>query len=146
MTAMESANREAVRRLYEEALNQNRPELLPEFISEEIAFHSVTEARGMAEYRAMTERLRVAFGDMRFTIHDLIASGDRVVVRWSMDATHQGPLAGIPATGKPIQQRANVIYRMEDGKIVEGWAQMDQLGVLKQIGANPLANATAKKQ
>lgn len=146
MTASESENLGIVRRLYEEVLNQNRPDLLPELVSEDIAFHSVTEARGMAEYRAMTERLRVAFGDMHFTIHDLIASGDRVAVRWGMDATHQGPLAGIAATGKTIHQRANVIYRMQAGKIAEGWAQMDQIGVLRQIGVDPLAHATAKKQ
>jgi predicted ester cyclase len=95
----------------------------------------------LAAYQAMTNRLRVAFGDMRFTIHDLIASGDRVVVRWSMTAKHHGPLAGIPATGKPIQQRANVIYRMEGGRIAEGWAQMDQMGVLRQLGIDPLASA-----
>ena len=69
-----------------------------------------------------------------------------MVVRWSMDAKHQGPLAGIPATGKTIQQRANVIYRMQAGKIAEGWAQMDQIGVLRQIGVDPLAKATARKQ
>jgi hypothetical protein len=132
MTISDAANIETVRRLYEEVLNQNRPELLPELLSEDIIFHTVTE-----------ERLREAFGDMHFTIHDLIASGDRVAVRWSMNATHRGPLAGIPATGKPIQQRANVIYRMKEGKIAEGWAQMDQIGVLRQIGIDPLANAKA---
>lgn len=141
-----SENLRIVRRLYEDALNQNRPELLLELLSQDIAFHGVTEERGIVAYRTMTDRLRVAFGDMRFTIHDLIASGDRVAVRWSMDAKHQGPLAGIPATGKTIQQRANVIYRMQAGKIAEGWAQMDQIGVLRQIGVDPLANATAKKQ
>lgn len=143
MTAPEAANAETVRKLYDEALNQNRPELLPELLTEDIVFHGTTEEQGMAAYQAMTGRLRVAFGDMRFTIHDLIASGDRVVVRWSMTANHQGPLAGIPATGKPIQQRANVIYRMEGGKIAEGWAQMDQIGVLRQLGVDPLANAKA---
>lgn len=141
MTATETANLETVRKLYDEVLNQNQAELLPVLLSEDIAFHSATETRGIAEYRAMTERLRTAFAGMHFTIHDLIASGDRVVVRWSMDAKHEGPFAGIPATGKQIQQRANVIYRMESGKIAEGWAQMDQLGVLRQIGIDPLATA-----
>jgi steroid delta-isomerase-like uncharacterized protein len=143
MTPLEAANAETVRRLYEEALNQNQPELLPVLLTEDIAFHATTEERGLAAYRAMTDRLRAAFGEMRFTIDDLIASGDRVVVRWSMTAKHQGPLAGVPATGKPIQQRANVIYRMEGVKIAEGWAQMDQLGVLRQLGIDPLATAKA---
>jgi steroid delta-isomerase-like uncharacterized protein len=144
MTASEAANIETVRKLYDEALNQNQPQLLPALLSEDILFHTTTDELGIAAYRALTDRLRTAFGDMHFTIHDLIASGDRVAVRWSMNAKHSGPLAGIPATGKSIQQRANVIYRMEGGKIAEGWAQMDQLGVLRQIGIDPLASAAAK--
>lgn len=140
MTASEAANIETVRKLNDEALNQNKPELLPALLSEGIVFHTTTEERGIAAYHALTDRLRVAFGEMQFTIHDLIASGDRVVVRWSMDAKHSGPLTGIPPTGKRIQQLANVIYRMEGGKIAERWAQMDQLGVLRQIGLDPLAN------
>jgi steroid delta-isomerase-like uncharacterized protein len=140
MTAPEAANIETVRKLYDEVFNQNKPELLPALLSEDIVFHTATEVRGIAAYRALTDRLSIAFADMHFTIHDLIASGDRVVVRWSMNAKHHGPLAGIPATGRPIQQRANVIYRMEEGKIAEGWAQMDQIGVLRQLGIDPLAH------
>lgn len=143
MTASEAANIETVRRLYDEALNQNKPELLPALLSEDVLLHTATEERGIAAYQALTERLRVGFAEMHFTIHDLIASGDRVAVRWSMDAKHAGPFAGIPATGKRVEQRANVIYRMESGKIAEGWAQMDQLGMLRQIGIDPLASAKA---
>jgi steroid delta-isomerase-like uncharacterized protein len=142
MTTSEAANIETVRKLYEEVLNRNKPELLPALLSDDIVFHSTTEEQGIAAYQALTDRLRTAFADMHFTIHDLIASGDRVVVRWSINAKHHGPLTGIPATGKPIQQRANVIYRMEDGKIAEGWAQMDQMGVLRQLGIDPLAHRT----
>lgn len=143
MTTAEQANVEAVRRLYEEFLNQNRPELLASLVSEDVVLHGATEERGIAAYAALTDRLRVAFPDMQFALQDVIASDDRVVVRWTMEATHAGPLAGIPATGKRIQQRANVIYRFADGKIVEGWALVDQAGMLRQLGFDPLAAAKA---
>lgn len=146
MTASEVANINAVRKLYDEVLNQNKPELLPALLSEDTVLHTATEERGIAAYRALTDRLRTGFAEMHFTIHDLIANGDRVVVRWSMNAKHHGPFAGIPATGKRVEQRANVIYRMENGKIAESWAQMDRLGVLQQLGVDPLANAAAKAQ
>lgn len=80
---------------------------------------------------------------MHFTLLDLIASDDRVVVRWTMAATHAGPLAGIPATGKRVQQRGTVIYRLENGRIVEVWSQMDRMGMLQQLGIDPLASAKA---
>jgi steroid delta-isomerase-like uncharacterized protein len=143
MTASEAANIEIVRKLYDQVLNQNKPELLPTLLSEDIVLHTATEERGIAAYQALTDRLRTAFAEMHFTIHDLIASGDRVAVRWSMNAKHNGPLAGIPATGKHVEQRANVIYRIDGGKIAEGWAQMDQVGMLRQLGIDPLASMKA---
>jgi steroid delta-isomerase-like uncharacterized protein len=139
MTTAEQQNGQLVRRLYEEYLNQNHPELLSSLVSEDVVLHSATEERGIAAYAVLTDRLRTAFPDMHFTLLDLIACDDRVVVRWTMDATHEGPLAGIPATGKRVQQRANVICRMENGKIAEIWAQMDQVGMLRQLGIDPLA-------
>jgi steroid delta-isomerase-like uncharacterized protein len=143
MTIDEQVNAGIVRRLYEEYLNQNRAEVLPELVSENVVLHAVTEEQGITAYAALTERLRIAFHQMHFTLLDVIACDDRVVVRWTMHATHAGPLAGIPATGKPVQQRANVIYRMEDGKIVEIWAQVDQVGMLRQLGIDPLASVKA---
>jgi steroid delta-isomerase-like uncharacterized protein len=139
MTDTERRQIEAVRQLYEDVLNQQRMELLPALLSDNVLFHTFTEERGLDGYRALAERLRISFPDLHFTLDDLIASGDRVIVRWTMQATHDGPLANVPATGKRIQQKAIVIYRFEDGKIAEGWAQMDRLGVLQQVGAAPAA-------
>jgi steroid delta-isomerase-like uncharacterized protein len=143
MTTVEQANAGAVRRLYENYLNENRAELLPSLVSEDVTFHSVTEERGIASYAALTDGLRIAFHEMHFTLLDLIASDDRVVVRWTMDAKHAGPLAGIPATGKRVQQRGTVIYRLENGRIAEVWAQMDRMGMLQQLGVDSLATVKA---
>ncbi len=140
MTTVEQANAGAVRQLYENYLNENRAELLPSLVSEDVAFHSVTEEKGIAAYAALTDRLRIAFHGMHFTLLDLIASDDRVVVRWTMDATHAGPLAGIPATGKRVQQRGIVIYRLENGRIAEVWAQMDQDGDAAATGCRSIGN------
>lgn len=139
MNTTEQKQIEVVRQLYEDALNQNRKELFAHLLSENIVFHSFTEEHGIDAYQTITERLRISFPDLHFTLNDLIASGDRVVVRWTMRATHNGPLGNVPATGKRIEQHAVVIYRFENGKIAEGWAQMDRLGVLQQIGAAPVA-------
>jgi steroid delta-isomerase-like uncharacterized protein len=137
-TSDERANAQVVRQLYE-ALNRNQPELIAGMLDEGVAFHGAAEEKGIAAYEALLTRLRASFPDQQFTLQDVIASGDRVVVRWTMDATHSGTLAGIPATGKRVQQRALVIYRFAGGKIAEVWAQMDQMGMLRQLGIEPLA-------
>jgi steroid delta-isomerase-like uncharacterized protein len=143
MTTVEETNATTVRRLYESYLNEKRTELLPSLVTEDVAFHATTEERGIAAYAALTERLRIAFHQMHFTLLDLITSEDRVVVRWTMDATHGGTLAGIPATGKRVRQHGTVIYRMHDGKVAEIWAQMDRMGMLQQLGIDPLATGIA---
>ena len=80
---------------------------------------------------------RVAFPDAQFTIEDIVAEGDRVVLRLTMRGTHQGPFNGIPATGKPVVVVGTSIERIVDGRIVEGWVTNDALGMLQQLGVIP---------
>jgi hypothetical protein len=58
MTSVEETNAGTVRRLYEQYLNENRIELLPLLVTNDVVFHSATEERGIAAYAALTERLR----------------------------------------------------------------------------------------
>lgn len=138
MTQHEQTNIAIVRSLYEDILNHSRVELLPTLIAQDVIVHP-GEEQGIRAYKAVIDRVQNAFSDRNFSIEDFIASGDRVAVRWTMEAVHSGPLAGLPATGKRVKQHANVIFRFEGGKIAEVWTQMDQVGMLRQLGIDPLA-------
>jgi predicted ester cyclase len=70
-------------------------------------------------------------------IEDLVAEGDKVVVRGTVHGVHNGPLNDIPPTGKPIAIALFIIYRIANGKIVEHWMLTDMLALLQQIGAMP---------
>ena len=65
---------------------------------------------------------------------DMIAEGDKVVVRAKFKGTHSGPLGDIQATNKKVDMPAAIIYRIADGKIIEHWIFLDQLTLLKQLG------------
>ncbi len=78
-----------------------------------------------------------AFPNGRMTIEDMIAVDDKVMMRYTFKATHEGELMGIPATGKPVTFTGMILERMAGGKIVEHWEQMDMMGVMQQIGAIP---------
>jgi predicted ester cyclase len=78
---------------------------------------------------------RRAFPDMRLTVEDQVAEGDKVVTRWSGEMTHLGELAGAAPTGNRVTISGITIERFEDGKIVEAWRSMDMLNVLRGIGA-----------
>jgi steroid delta-isomerase-like uncharacterized protein len=73
----------------------------------------------------------------RFTVHDVVAEGDKVVVRWMNVGTHVSEFAGIPATGQAFTIGGIDIYRVADGQLCEHWHQLDQLSMLGQLGLLP---------
>ena len=79
----------------------------------------------------------VAFPDLRVTIEEMVASGDKVVSRFTLRGTHRGEFLGIAPTGKPVTTSGIVINRIVDGQIVADWEEYDRLGLMRQIGAIP---------
>ncbi len=73
----------------------------------------------------------------RFTVDDVIAEADRVVVRWTNSGTHVGEFAGIPPTGRTFSIAGIDIYRVADNKLAEHWHVIDQLSMLSQLGVLP---------
>ncbi len=129
-------NKNIIRRIYEESNNTGRLELLDQFVSD-------TFEGGVAAFRANVAQLLVGFPDIRFTIEDMIAEGDRVVARWTWEATHDGPFGGMAPTHRRITNSGIVIYQLRDGKVVRNWVEIDRLGTLQQIGAVPSRPAAA---
>ncbi|EEF62039.1 ester cyclase [Pedosphaera parvula] len=126
--------KEVVNLLYAEFLNEGNQAIADQLISSDFAGPA---GKGPESYKASVLPLRQAFPDLHFKIQDMVVEGSRVVVRWTWKATHRGPFAGVPPTGRQVSNEGIAIYRVEDGKIAESWAQMDRLGVLQQIGALP---------
>ena len=81
--------------------------------------------------------LQAAFPDAKASEQDLIAEGDKVVVRMTVRATHKGDFMGIPASGKAVTFSGIFIDRLTDGKIAEQWVVFDVMGLMIQIGAVP---------
>ena len=78
-----------------------------------------------------------AFPNYELIAEDMIAEGDKVVVRSTFRGTHKGDLMGIAPTGKQVTMPLMLIYRIADDKIVEHWMQADALGMLQQLGVIP---------
>src|SRR5215211_2245590 len=80
---------------------------------------------------------RQAFPDLRVTVEDLIAEGDRVAAHLRFRGTHLGELDGIAPTGRRVDCTGIVVSRIEEGKIAEDWANFDDLGMMQQLGLIP---------
>ena len=75
-----------------------------------------------------------AFPDLNYSIDDILAEGDKTVIRCTMQATHKGTFMGIPATGKQIVVKGIEIDKIAEGKIVEAWGFSDSAGMMTQLG------------
>jgi steroid delta-isomerase-like uncharacterized protein len=81
---------------------------------------------------------KTAAPDLRATVEDMIAEGDKVVTRWTVRGTHQGETEEFgPPTGRQFEIKGLTMHRIEGGKIVEEWEGYDNLGVLQQLGLAP---------
>ena len=88
-------------------------------------------------YKNFFRVFRQSFSGMTFDVDALVADDEFVAARWRVGARHTGDFAGVAADGRRVDFGGLVLYRMEDGLIAETWLQIDELGLLGQIGALP---------
>jgi len=93
------------------------------------------QVKGPQGYIDFFTKLRAAFPDMKIEVETLVADDDNVAFAYTLTGTHNGDFNGIPATGRKIKARGLQISTFKDGKMVERWGSSDELGILKQIGA-----------
>jgi len=133
-------NKALVRRWIEE-MNKGNLDIMDEIIAADYVYHNAfpppEEVRGLEEYKQAMAGYFTAFPDVKITIEDQIAEGDKVVTRVTFSGSHKGELAGIDPTGKKVTIRAIFIVRFSEGKAVEEWENFDTHGMLRQIGAVP---------
>jgi len=128
-----------VLRLYDDALNGTSYDtVVDEVAHPDVIVHEPDGDRtGPDAIKSTIRLLHASFSNLQFQVHDLIEAADKVVVRWSMSAVHTAAFAGFAATGKHVEQRATVIYRVHEGTIREVWPQIDRLGMFRQLQPTP---------
>jgi len=132
---MSEQNKARIRRVIEEAYSRGDLGVVDEVAASNLVIHaSSQDIRGREGAKQFVMMFRTAFPDLRFTIEDQIAEGDMVVTRWTARGTHRGDFQGVPATGREIRLTGTDIDRMADGKVVECWAHVDELGLMQQLG------------
>ena len=125
-------NKATVRKLYEEILNTGKLELLNQFISPD--YSGPRGIKGPAGFAEPVSTVRAAFPDVKWTVEDLVAEGDKVLIRWSWKGTNTNSFEGFPATNKEVNHHAMNVFEFRAGKIVRSWMESDRLGFYQQIG------------
>lgn len=96
------------------------------------------EVVGPAGVKRLADALLPGIPDMQLPIEDVMAEGDKVLVRLRVKGTHGGELMGIAPTGRPIDIAVMDMFVIRDGKLVEHWALLDNLGLLRQLGVTAI--------
>ncbi len=118
------ARKALVRRLFEEVIPAGDPTAIRDLVAPGFVDHDPLPGQppGLDGAEFVVATMTTALPDLRFTIDDLIAEDDRVVIRWTLSGTNTGPMLGRPPAGRPVELAAIVVFRIADGKIVERWA------------------------
>ena len=135
-------NKGIVRRWIEEGWNHGNVDIADDLYSPDFTAELMIEGegqlRGIEAVKDHVRGMRAALPDLHFTVEDLVAEGDTVVGAFHIEGTHQGPLFGLPATGKRVSFVAIDIWRFRDGKISgRPLAVAEFLRALQQIGIVP---------
>ena len=145
---LSETNKTVARRFFEEVFSNGKLNVLDEIIAKDHVNNGPGNLPGSPAGPEGTKQLvtvyRNAFPDLRFTIDEQIAEGDKVVTRWTAYGTQHGEMAGIPATGKSATVTGIVVDRFVNGKIAESWGIFDQFGMMQQLGVIPTPELAAK--
>ena len=132
-------NKAVVRRFFEELLSTDNLALADEILSPDFRFYFAGSPNPMdlKPYKDFLAARRAAFPDRRFAVEDMIAEGDKVSARFTMRGTHNGELRGIAPSGREVTMSGIDIIRLKEGKMVEDRVEVDQLGMMQQLGVIP---------
>ena len=137
---MSEENKAIVRQQEEELFTQGNLDAADEVYAPDYVGHDPSnpeEVRGLQAAKQAAADYRRAFPDLRVTVEDLIAEGDKVAARLRVRGTHLGDLNGIAPTGRRVDFTGIVMSRVEGGRIAEDWANFDDLGMMRQLGVIP---------
>lgn len=123
--------------IYSEARNTANLELLDGIFDTNVVIHdcgSPKDIHGLDELKSFYEESHRGLPDFKIAFDDVLVSGDKIIDRWTITATHTGSLRGIPPTGKAVRFSGLAIDRVANGKIVEEWVSFNLLDLMLQLG------------
>jgi predicted ester cyclase len=128
-------NKRIARRFIDEVSAKGNIDLIDELFAEDVIDHTpLGETRGREAIKELFENLSAAFSTHETTIENIVAEGDTVALRGPSTLTHEGEFMGIEPTGREVQIDGMNFLRIQDGKIVERWVQLDMLGMMQKLG------------
>ncbi len=137
---MSTEETKATMRRYLDVFEQGNIELLDELLAPDYVNRTPATPdlpTGPEGVKGVVSMFRSAMPDLRVAVEDMIAEGDKVATRYTLEGTHEGELFGVPPTGRRLSIKSMTVERVSDGKIREHWRVTDNLEMMQQLGVVP---------
>jgi predicted ester cyclase len=131
------ANKRLYRDLLETVVNKRQPDAFDRFIADGMIEHNPNIPQGLAGRKQFLTNLLAGFSDYHGEIQEILAEGDKIVVRTLWTGTQDGPFLGQPATGRKLRFTTADFFRIENGKLAEHWDVVDSLPRAVALGLVP---------
>lgn len=127
--------KELVNQVYEELWSKRNLSIIDEVVSPEVKCHETgMELNSLDEFKTSVMTFFNAFQETQITVTNQLIKENVVVVRFVFEGIHKGKFIDFEPTGKRVKFAGLEVIRFENDKIVEIWAEYDQLGMMKQLG------------
>jgi steroid delta-isomerase-like uncharacterized protein len=133
-------NKATARRIIEEVWNKGNFSIISELVSPDYCSHNAAgeDMKGPDGFKQMITLWRTAFPDLRMSIDDVVAEGNKLAVRISWRGTFKGKLGNIKPTGKQVNITEAFFATYKDGKMTGNpMTFYDQLTFYQQLGIQP---------
>ncbi len=135
---------EVVREFLDEVRSGRNPDKAAELMAAKVLAHQITSEnpeiveRSPQNYASHVREMKAVYGDFRLEVTELIVQNDRAYVRWIQTGNHIGEWDGFAPTGLELIEFASAVYRIEGGRIIEYWVQIDRAGLRSQLERNAM--------
>jgi len=132
------ARRQLPQQWAEEVHGNHNVSFIDEYHASDWVGHFDGKELDNSEYKQMQRELISGFPDAQFSFGPVIVEGDTVAGHWQMTGTHTGEFVGVAPTERTVTVTGTFVTRYdEDGRALETWENIDQFGLLQQLGIAP---------
>ncbi|HEX4922040.1 MAG TPA: ester cyclase [Candidatus Bathyarchaeia archaeon] len=135
--SIQARNKAVAMRVFDEIFNQGKFQVADEIYAPDFRNHGATRTIDLKTDQDFVHAEKKAFPDLRMSVQEMVAEGDKVAVLWTFQGTHTGSgYEGLPPTGTRVEVRGITIWRIVDGRIVEEWSSFSETGAYIRMFAH----------
>ena len=135
--SIQTRNKAVAMRVFDEIFNQGKFQVADEIYAPDFLNHGLHQSVDLKVDQDAVHAEKRAFPDLRMSVQEMVAEGDKVAVLWTFQGTHTGSgYEGLPPTGTPVELRGITIWRIVDGRIKEEWSSWSETGAYIRMFAH----------